>query len=190
MKGNLLKACFTLAIAATIIFTGCKYEDGPGISARSKRDRFANEWLIKAYTVGGEDNSSIFGTPANDSGDIIFTTTRTGGFFLRENPVNAYEFDSVVWFNPTYIAMQALKDQLKNALGVTQLDVATKNGRWSFTDKHNKVRMGTELSNPTLYKDYEILELREDQLKIQYTDANDTKHVLTFTPLNDEDFFL
>jgi hypothetical protein len=190
MKGNLLKACFTLAITATIVISGCKYEDGPGVSMRSKRDRFANEWLIKSYTVGGEDLTSSFGSPSNDSGDIIMTTTRTGAFILLENPINAYEFDSVVWFNPTYIAMQALKDKMKAALGITKINLATQNGKWSFTDSHNKVRMGTELSNPNLYKEYEILELREDQLKIKYTDDNDTEHVITFTPLNDEDFFL
>ncbi|MFN0030991.1 MAG: hypothetical protein ACKVOR_02415 [Flavobacteriales bacterium] len=54
-----------LAIALTCIvaigtLASCnKYEDGPGISLRSRRERVANTWQVENYKVNGSDLTSL-----------------------------------------------------------------------------------------------------------------------------------
>jgi len=62
------------ALAVTILFTACKYEEGPGISLRSKRDRVANEWKVDNYTYtpkGGsaQDKTDLY----NVKGDTLYS---------------------------------------------------------------------------------------------------------------------
>ncbi len=45
-------------VALSVLLTACKYEEGPGISLRSKRDRAANEWVVDAYTYTPDGGSS------------------------------------------------------------------------------------------------------------------------------------
>jgi len=61
-------------IAMTVLLSACKYEEGPGISLRSKRDRASNEWTVEGYTYtpdGGtaEDRKSWY----NVTGDTFYT---------------------------------------------------------------------------------------------------------------------
>lgn len=51
-------AAIFFAAAAGVTTSGCekKYEDGPLISLRSKKDRVANTWIVeKAYDENGDD---------------------------------------------------------------------------------------------------------------------------------------
>ena len=51
---NFFKASGLAVLLATFLFAGCgKYEEGPGISLRSKTARVANVWKIDKYTVDG-----------------------------------------------------------------------------------------------------------------------------------------
>jgi len=67
------------AFAVAILFTACKYEEGPGISLRSKRDRLSNEWKVDKYTYtpqgGGsaQDRSDLY----NIKGDTQYTYYNT-----------------------------------------------------------------------------------------------------------------
>lgn len=51
----------TAAIVGITVFESCKkYEEGPGISFRSRKERIANTWKVEKYTVGGTDETSSF----------------------------------------------------------------------------------------------------------------------------------
>lgn len=47
-----------LVSAFAVVFTGCKYEEGPAISLRNKRDRVANEWKISGYQINGTEDAA------------------------------------------------------------------------------------------------------------------------------------
>ena len=44
----------TVLFLTSIALTSCKYEEGPGISLISKRDRLANEWSVVNYKINNE----------------------------------------------------------------------------------------------------------------------------------------
>ena len=51
-----------VAIATAVVvfnFTSCKYEDGPGISLRTKKSRLSGEWEVQSIEGQNLQNSSI-----------------------------------------------------------------------------------------------------------------------------------
>lgn len=53
-----------------------KYEDGPMLSLRSKKERISNVWIIESATRNGVDTT-------NDYKDYILTLTKSGGATLQ-----------------------------------------------------------------------------------------------------------
>ncbi len=76
-------------LAISIVFSSCKYEEGPGISLRTKRDRVSNEWKISKYEytakkVGTEDDSTAVDLTANyNIKNANFYT-----YFSKPNPLD------------------------------------------------------------------------------------------------------
>lgn len=55
-----MKKTMLLAIPL-LIFSGCgKYEDGPGLSLRTKKDRVTNTWQVSSAMQNGVDKTSDF----------------------------------------------------------------------------------------------------------------------------------
>ncbi len=67
--GNLFKMRYALTVAAALFFmTSCsKFEDGPGISFRSKENRLIGKWKLTKWTEKGADV-----TASNTEGGEIF----------------------------------------------------------------------------------------------------------------------
>lgn len=56
-----LKIRTSLVILITaMLFSGCKYEDGPALSLRSKRQRAANTWLLDKAFENGVDKTDDY----------------------------------------------------------------------------------------------------------------------------------
>lgn len=54
-----IKNFFPIIFILGATLTGCKkYEDGPGLSFRSKAARVSNTWEVESYTINGLDNTS------------------------------------------------------------------------------------------------------------------------------------
>ena len=54
------KVLFVLALTSALS-TGCgKYEDGPDLSLRPRKERVANTWRVESATNGGEDVTGSF----------------------------------------------------------------------------------------------------------------------------------
>jgi len=61
MKMMSIQRTFVIALAATLLSTGCKkYEDGPAFSLRSKKERIANTWRVEQALNGSQDVTSNF----------------------------------------------------------------------------------------------------------------------------------
>ncbi len=60
-----MKKAHVVLLAATIVgitvLESCKkYEEGPTISFRSRKERVANTWKVEKYMVGGNDQTTSF----------------------------------------------------------------------------------------------------------------------------------
>jgi len=67
MKKQLLIA--TLAIGSMFFMDSCnKYEEGPGVSLRSRKERLANNWYVSKAYDGDDDVTDSF-----DNFDVTFT---------------------------------------------------------------------------------------------------------------------
>jgi hypothetical protein len=63
---------FAAALAGVTVFEGCKkYEEGPGLSFRSREERVANTWEVEKVLEGGVE-------VANPDGTVTFD--KDGGF--------------------------------------------------------------------------------------------------------------
>lgn len=54
-----MKIVFNLLFLA-ILFSTCKYEDGPKLSLRTKKHRLVNNWHFDKYFENGVDKTDIF----------------------------------------------------------------------------------------------------------------------------------
>lgn len=59
MKKSHIAIALALLVTTTT-FTSCqKYEDGPGVSLRSRRERISNTWKVENYKINGTDFTSL-----------------------------------------------------------------------------------------------------------------------------------
>ena len=86
---------FAVVAMALVTFSSCgKYEEGPGISLRSKKARVVNTWVIEKYLVNGEDLTSqilLF------LGSYSMEYKKDGTFVMLidgESEVGTWSFDS------------------------------------------------------------------------------------------------
>ena len=72
----------TIALVSMFTITSCKkYEEGPGLSLRSKTARLAEDWVIEKYIYNGEDRTeeakALFGA------DFSFTIKDGGTYTIN-----------------------------------------------------------------------------------------------------------
>lgn len=71
------------AITGFVLLTGCKkYEEGPGFSLRSKKERVANLWKIE-YAYDYKDSVNITADYAGETWEF----TKNGDFVVRDNAI-------------------------------------------------------------------------------------------------------
>ena len=56
---RITKISLVLFAGLSMLFSACKYEEGPGISFRAKRDRISNEWKVTGYAVDGTEDAAL-----------------------------------------------------------------------------------------------------------------------------------
>lgn len=180
----------TVLFLTSIALTSCKYEEGPGISLISKRDRLANEWSVVNYKINNEDNAAALNSfKSGDSVEHIFSISRSGYFSFGPQYTIAFSKANnnkiMVYNDNLYELFNTLNEN-------TFIKNAAKQGRWSFTERHDKVVFGNN-GNGDLSKasDAEVLicdivQLKNKELKISFTAKDGTKHLMTMEPRNSE----
>jgi hypothetical protein len=75
-----MKRFSLVTIVSIVLFSGItsckKYEDGPTLSLRSKKERIANIWVIESANRNGVDVTNAYK-------DYILTLTKSGGATLQ-----------------------------------------------------------------------------------------------------------
>lgn len=63
----------TLLLSFTLVFSSCKYEEGPSLSLRTKTSRITGKWNVEKIT---EHDGNTFTPNANNS--IVYTFNKSG----------------------------------------------------------------------------------------------------------------
>lgn len=129
-------------VAVTVMFglSSCgKYEDGPGLSLRSKKARVEGEWKLSSQTYNGANEP----LDADDKDDT-YTFTKDGKVEIQD-PGNT-----------------------------------TITGDWVFDSKKENITITFTTLGFSFSQKVKILELRNNQMKWEYTEGND-KYVEVYT---------
>lgn len=174
------KSIFTFilsAFALTLVFTGCKYEDGPFVSLRHKADRFSGSWKFAKVTLDGAEITNQFNR-ANFN--ISFEVYRDGGFGFNFRDNDGKILDRT--------GKNSKYEEAQKEIGAEKTTfVYQGSGHWTFINNFKSVQMKYELS----YKDesevpvYDIKELRNKKMKLSGKDPDSGKDIeIEFESLN------
>lgn len=193
-----------IALASVLTFSACKYEEGPRISLRTKRDRVANEWRIEKYeyqhkdSSNVEDRTSMINNPENGF-TLILNFARTGGYSVEivkaekdDNGNTVYRSNHLLDFNKCcYTEFVAYRESLPS-----HFSYLFPGGKWTFDKGHYKIQVKPELSydaNEVLIQkntiDWTIVKLAEKEMKVKGRDENDNEWKLHLKRINDEPFW-
>lgn len=185
-----INLALSILFLTSVALTSCKYEEGPGISLISKRDRLANEWSVVNYKINNEDNAAALNSfKSGDSIEHIFSIMRTGYFSFGPQYTIDYSKannNKILVYNDNFYT-------LFNALNQNEfIKNAASQGRWSFNERHDKVVFGNN-GNGDLSKASEndvlvcdIVQLKNKELKISFNAKDGSKHLMTMEPRNSE----
>jgi hypothetical protein len=80
---KLINVTLMFAVCTIIALSGCKYEDGPGLSLRSKKARVTATWEFKKVRYNYFDSTSEYG-------DYTWEMRKDGTFCLNSKGRQAY----------------------------------------------------------------------------------------------------
>lgn len=222
------------AFAVAILFTACKYEEGPGISLRSKRDRVANEWKVDKYTYTAKGGSATDKTDKyNIKGDTQYTFYNTYTPYqsdaAKDSAANGNPWGDSVGVASTYVVNDYSFVMIFTRTGAYSVDIIGKDdkgidprlmakytqegkngynvpdplsisrtgrsGEWSFVSKSSRIQVSNDLAGSNFTADdikagknvpvvYDIVELRNDEMKLKAEDADGGIHEYTLKPFN------
>lgn len=200
----------TLGIIAATVVTACKYEEGPRISLRAKRDRVANEWSIKTLTVGDNDSNILnsvndTATQFNNGFEVLINLYRTGSYnadvyrHYKDDQGNIkYETQQEGFGKYKPDAMQWNRIQFDNFCKNLPEVIARIQGagKWSFDKGHYKLQIKPELSwvdtLVTAQKntiDWDIVLLKEKTMKLKTRDSKDKVYKMELSRINEEPYW-
>ncbi len=172
MKRNSILLGITLVFGALSLLTSCgKYEDGPGLSLRSKVGRVAGDWEVTSLWLNNENilNGSYSDyIPCIDGFDIAYTINQTNTFSLSFERSGDWksEFTSI---GQELDWMATYDNCFPYYANVNETE--SDKGTWEFdSDKENIIMT---YDNGSYKETWEIIELREKQMKLEMIDAGD-----------------
>lgn len=89
-----IKHFLPIILILGVTLVGCKkYEEGPGLSFRSKLARVSNTWEVESYTINGMDNTSTlknlnYTETYEKDGSFSYNSSAGGGSGKWEFQVN------------------------------------------------------------------------------------------------------
>ncbi len=157
-----------IGLSLLVIGFGCKkYEDGPGLSLRTKKARATAEWIVKTWTSNGVDelNSKYYDSEITCSGGgkVYFTdgytTTRLIWNFKENGDISSED----IWVEKLldYDLSYSLCDDYYTTSNYTDLD----KGTWQFTS--NKEQLEIKFASYSTVMIFDIKELREKEMKLE-----------------------
>lgn len=200
-----------LAIAGTLTFAACKYEEGPRISLRNKRDRVANEWKIEEFSMGDVDMKNRLEFTGDTTIDgkkyvyhfaTILSFFRTGGYSLEvcqvvtdANGNEEYLTNHEVNFDKLPGGHQIVYGHMVDSFPAP-FKYIRPGGKWSFDKGHYKIQVKPDLSfvndetgNAKNTLDWTIVKLAQKEMKLKGLDENNNPWKMRLKAINKEPYF-
>ncbi len=154
-----------------ITFTGCsKYEEGPGISLRTKKSRVVGEWQVTTFKINGADYlhltySAVFHCSSGSS----FNYTNTGNIKIEWTFKKDGSSASVV-NTASHVLDYFSSDAQCAAIYNDSNDSTSDTSTWEFaSDKEDLKFTYSDGTSET----WNIIELRENEMKLKLIDGTD-----------------
>ncbi|MCC7298258.1 MAG: hypothetical protein IT244_07995, partial [Bacteroidia bacterium] len=196
----------SLAIAGALTFAACKYEEGPKISLRAKRDRVANEWRVEKYTYNDSDRTTSLAQPDSFVDGVQVPTFQLIVDFYRTGSygVEVVQKTKDANGNELYITNHTQKfDQCCSTAYHSYIEnlpshiqYIMSHGYWTFDRGHTKIQVkpdlsyvGTEVQTQKNTIDWGIVRLHEKELKVKGRDEKNIEWTLHLKPVNSEPYF-
>ncbi len=185
-----LKLIGSLLIAATFILSACKYEEGPAVSLRSKRDRISNEWHYDKFMYNGVDVTNQINTPQYE---LILSINRMGGYEMAMvKPLGGGKYETTHTGNGPNGTKWSSGSIDTFTTGLPHpISYILWFGDWSFDKGHYKIQLKPELSydesnkGQVLSHDWTIQRLAQKELKVWGQDDMDIHWEATLSPINE-----
>jgi len=170
-----MKSISTLLFITLILITldGCKkYEEGPSFSLRSSKQRLSGEWDVTSFTVNNENvlNFSFTNNLTCQTGSIVVYTETVSvtryvwiinenGDLSTETSISSQELDN----NTSYYSC--------NDYYTYNTTNNNSSGTWKLISDKEKLEIRDNATGN--FATWEIKELREKQMKLEYTEGTD-----------------
>lgn len=199
-------------VAGALAFAACKYEDGPRMSLRAKRDRVANEWKIDKFELNDQDLYSrvnpVYKVSIPNPDTTItyeFATLvclyRTGYYGLEivmvkrdANNVPTYYSNHQMNFNQLP-GCSTVYNHMIDSLP-SPFKYIRPHGKWAFDKGHYKIEVMPDLSfvndetgNAKNTLDWTITKLAEKSMHLKGLDENNKIWKVEFKAINKEPYF-
>ncbi len=186
-----IKNLLIIAGVFSMVLSACKYDEGPGISFITKRDRVANEWSVTGYKIEGTDDAAMKNSFSHgDSIELVFNVARGGVYGFNLQYTKSYQattkWRKLLQSNYTTYIAENVWNYNQNSF----FQLIGSNGKWTFADNHNEVHFGAnDLSHnytenkPLVCK---IIMLKNKMLQLEFLANDSKKHLITFEPINKE----
>ena len=168
-KKNTLALLFI--VFGLITFTGCsKYEEGPGISLRTKKSRVVGEWQVTTFKINGADYlNQTYSDVFNCSSGSSFTYTNTGN--IQTDWTFSKDGSSTIVVNTaSHVIDYVSSDAQCTAVYTDSNDSTSDTSTWEFaSDKEDLKFTYSDGTSET----WNIIELRENEMKLKLIDGTD-----------------
>ena len=154
-----------------ITFTGCsKYEEGPGISLRTKKSRVVGEWQVTTFKINGADYlNQTYSDVFNCSSGSSFNYTNTGNIKIEWTFKKDGSSASVV-NTASHVLDYFSSDAQCAAIYNDSNDSTSDTLTWEFaSDKEDLKFTYSDGTSET----WNIIELRENEMKLKLIDGTD-----------------
>jgi len=196
----------SVLVFAAVAISSCKYEHGPNISLRTKRDRVANEWLVSKFVYDGVDQTGLINSDSNGFHSLL-KFSRNGSYsvemlrVVKDSATGGIKYLSTHTSNNSiFLKPGEMWDVIKKHSYLNNLPAPVKflgvSGSWAFEKGHYKIGVSPEKSyesnqiitekNPIYWV---ITMLKEKEMHVRGNDQTGKEWTMEMKSINDEDYF-
>ena len=196
----------SVLVFAAVAISSCKYEHGPNISLRTKRDRVANEWLVSKFVYDGVDQTGLVNSDSNGFHSLL-KFSRNGSYsvemlrVVKDSATGGIKYLTTHTSNNSiFLKPGEMWDVKKKYSYLNNLPAPFKflgvSGSWAFEKGHYKIGVSSEKSyesnqiitekNPIYWV---ITMLKEKEMHVRGNDQTGKEWTMEMKSINDEDYF-
>lgn len=171
MKNTFISTAMMAILITCLLSIGCKkYEDGPGLSLRSKKERLTGKWEVVSLTENGNDvlfysESDVMTCKSGSS--VYYTETESYKPYYFEF-IKDGTFKELMTYTGTWLDYSQSFNACK-AIYESETMKEEVRGKWDFSNDMEYVIVNYDDIGYTIK--FKILELRDSNIKLEMKDG-------------------